>query len=497
MNIQKPNIVFIMADDMGYGDVGCYNPQSKIPTPHMDRLAGQGVRFVDAHSASAVCTPSRYAVLTGRYCWRTRLKRHVLFNYERPLIEPSRMTVASMLKGHGYRTACIGKWHLGLGWHAKAGHEFDFDRPLPWPGGSLPREEEEKIDFTRPIFGGPRELGFDTFFGTGSCSTCNPPYCFIENDRTVGVPDVYREAALPEERSGFMTADWDPAEADTTFTARAVEWIEAQARQDGPFFLYLAASAPHEPCVAEVTPEFARGASRAGPRGDLVVLYDWMVGQVLDALDRTGVADDTLVIVTSDNGAKPGCGGKTWGHKSCGDWRGYKGYIWEGGHREPMLARWPGTIPPGSTCDHLVGLQDLLATAADIVGRDLGDDAAEDSVSFLPALLDPEGSASARDDLIHHSCLGVFSIRKGQWKLIIDCDNSGDGGRGYHGGRGTGPSSDMKGQLYNLADDPFEAINLIDRRGDKVAELRALFDGFHASGRSARTTNKRRAMPDR
>lgn len=474
-----------MADDMGYGDVGCYNRDSKIPTPNMDRLAAGGIRFTDAHSPSAVCTPSRYGVLTGRYCWRTPLKRSVLFNYEKPLIEPARMTVASMLRAHGYRTACIGKWHLGLGWGIKDGEQFDFGRPLPWPGGALPREEEEKIDFTRPITGGPTELGFDYFFGTGSCSTCNPPYCFIENDRTVGIPDVYNEAGFPEERRGFMVPGWDHAKADTTFTEKAVQIVEEYTRRDDPFFLYLGASAPHEPCVEDVTPVFVRGASQAGPRGDLVALYDWMVGQVVDAVDRAGIGDNTLIMVTSDNGAKPGCLNKTYGHKSCGDWRGYKGYIWEGGHREPCVARWPGRISPGSVCDHLIGLQDLMATAADVVGYTLPVDAAEDSISFLPSLLDPSGKKSARKDLIHHSCEGVFSIRKEWWKLVIDCDNSGDSGRGFQGGAGTGPDPDMKGQLYNLEDDPQEVFNLIDRVPEKAEELRTLAGDYQAMGRSA------------
>lgn len=489
--MQKPNIIFIMADDMGYGDVGCFNPQSKIPTPNMDRLASEGICFTDVHSPSAVCTPSRYGVLTGRYCWRTSLKNGVLYNYEPPLIEPDRMTVASLLKQSGYRTACIGKWHLGLRWRAKEGEHFDFDRPLPWPGGSLPREEEEKIDFTKPVTGGPRELGFDYFFGTGACSTCNPPYCFIENEHTVGIPDVYMKARLSDERNGFMVPDWDHAKVDMTYTEKAVAFIEDCSGQEDPFFLYLTASAPHEPCADEATPEFARGTSQAGPRGDLVVLFDWMVGRIAEAIDRTGIADNTLFIVTSDNGALPGCFGRTYGHKSCGDWRGYKGHIWEGGHREPFMARWPGTIVPGSECDHLVGLQDLIATAADIVGYELPDNAAEDSVSFLPSLLDPTANNGGRGDLIHHSLLGVFSIRQGKWKLIVDCDNSGDVGRGNHGGRGTGPRKDMKGQLYDLENDPHEVYNLIDYRSDKAGELRNLYETYR-SGECTRTTRAAR-----
>jgi arylsulfatase A-like enzyme len=302
--MKEPNIIFIMADDMGYGDVSCYNPDSKIPTPNMDRLAEEGLRFTDAHSPSAVCTPTRYGVLTGRYCWRSRLKRGVLYGYEPPLIERDRLTVAGLLKKAGYNTACIGKWHLGLGFTTKAGQHIDLDRPLPWPNAD--RAMEEKIDFSKPIKGGPVELGFDYFYGTSGCPTCQPPYGFIENDRFVELPSVYHDRPVYTSRPGMMAPGWEHREADPTIAQKAVEYIEAQASSDKPFFLYLTSDAPHEPCVEGVVPEFARGKSHAGPRGDLVWLFDWMVGQVMEALDRTGKTEDTLLIVTSDNGALPG-----------------------------------------------------------------------------------------------------------------------------------------------------------------------------------------------
>ena len=481
-----PNIVYILADDMGFGDVGCYNPQSKIPTPNMDTLASQGMRFTDMHSPSSVCTPTRYGIITGRYCWRSDLREHVLFNYEKPLIEQERMTVASMLKKHSYHTACIGKWHLGLGWGVKDGETFDFDRPLPWPGGSPDPVEEAKIDFTKPITGGPTELGFDYFFGTSGCSTAQPPYCFIENDYTVGIPSVMKPPEMAGGRSGLMVPGWQHKEADPTFAQKAVEYIEERAGEpQAPFFLYLAASAPHEPCTVDTVPDLMRGASQAGPRGDLVALFDWMVGQVMDTLDRCGLADNTLIMVTSDNGALPGCNGRTYGHKSCGDWRGFKGYIWEGGHREPFIARWPGKIKAGTTCDELAGLQDSMATIADVVGEKLPENAGEDSVSLLPALLGEEFGKPIRDDLIHHSCLGVFSIRKGEWKLIIDCDNSGDMGRGVDGSIGTGPIPGSRGQLYDTVYDPYEVYNLFDRRPDIVKELTATVEKYKRQGRSA------------
>ena len=488
--VGKPNIVFIMADDMGYGDVGCYNPASRIPTPHMDRLAREGVRFTDAHSPSAVCTPTRYGVLTGRYCWRSALKTHVLFNYEHPLIESERLTVASLLKKHGYATACIGKWHLGLGWSAKPGTAFDFDRPLPWPGGSPDPEAEATIDFAKPIWGGPAALGFDYFFGTSGCSTAQPPYCFIENDRTVGIPSV-RKGREVGGRAGLMTPGWQHKDADPTFAKKAVGFIDRHAKVSPgkPFFLYLAPSAPHEPALWSTVPEFVKGRSQAGPRGDLVALVDWMVGQVVEALDRHGLRDNTLIIVTSDNGALPGHSARiddrepwdTFGHKSCGEWRGYKAHIWEGGHREPFIARWPGKIQPGAVCDEPVELTDMLATVAAILGTGLPNDAGEDSYDILPALLGRKLEKPIREALIHHSVLGVFSIRQDRWKLIIGTETSG----GWPPPRGEGPKPGAPGQLYDLAADPAETRNLWRDSPDVVARLTALLERYQQSGRSA------------
>ena len=475
----RPNIVFIMADDMGIGDVGCYNAESKIPTPNMDRMAAGGMMFTDAHSASAVCTPSRYGVLTGRYCWRSRLKNNVLYGYEPPLIEPERLTVASMLREEGYTTACIGKWHLGLGYAAKEGMSFEFQRELPWENAT--REDEQKIDFAAGVAGGPTELGFDYFFGTSGCSTCQPPYGFIDNDRFVDLPSEYVSDFPFTGRPGMTSPSWRHQDADPVFTEKAVEWIKARQSDDAPFFLYLAASAPHEPCVDEVVPEFARGKSEAGPRGDLVWLYDWMVGRIMDVLDETGQTDNTLLVVTSDNGALPGdrVRGKTgmeaystYGHKSSGDWRGYKAHIWEGGHREPLIVRWPGQVPAGESCGHLVGLNDFMATCADLVDRPIREDEAEDSTSLLPLLRDPGRGTGVRESLIHHSHLGVFSIRRGAWKLIVDCDNSG----GWPPPRGSGPVKGTPGQLYNLDTDPAERENLWESRPQVVAELSKLLD---------------------
>jgi len=469
MSKSKPNIVYIMADDMGYGDPGCFGA-TKIPTPHMDRLAREGVRFTDAHSSSAVCTPSRYSVVTGRYCWRSPLKSGVFGGLAQPLIEPGRATIASLLRRHGYGTAAVGKWHLGLGWQASDG-EIE-----PWGNGF-------NVDYRRPLPGGPNEVGFDYFFGIAG-SLDMPPYCFIENDRTVGIPSVEKDVYNPQQRQGLMTPGWRDEEVDLTFARRAVEFVERHRAQrpDEPFFLYLTPSAPHRPCVP---PDFVRGASHAGPRGDMVCMVDWMVGEVDSALERLGVADDTLLVVTSDNGARLTCyDGSDYGHKSCGNWRGQKADIWDGGHREPFIARWPGRIAPGSACDQTVCLVDFMATCAAIVGADLPEGAAEDSFSFLPALLAEPPASRAREATVHHSIDGTFAVRQGPWKLIL-----GLGSGGFSPPRRIEPEpGGPQGQLYHMDDDPAETANLWSDRPEVVERLTAVLEGCQASGRSRAVT---------
>ena len=491
----KPNIIFIVADDMGYGDVGCYNPDTKIPTPNMNKLAAEGIRFTDAHSPSAVCTPSRYGVLTGRYCWRSRLKRSVFFGYEPPLIEKDRLTVASMLKEVGYHTAAIGKWHLGLGYSTKPGKDLDFDAPLPWTEAT--REQEESIDFTKPLKGGPTDLGFHYFFGTSGCSTAQPPYGFIQNEYFIKPPEVYRAERLwGSRRPGMTSKGWDDSEPDLMFTRKAVQYIEERSTGKQPFFLYLCPSSPHDPCVDELVPDFAKNKSQAGPRGDMVWLVDWMVGEIMEVLERTEMAANTLLMVTSDNGALPGdlmpepravdtaivdgeleapwimetervnLAFNLYGHKSCGDWRGYKGHIWEGGHREPLIVRWPGKTKPHSVCDHLVGLTDLLATVAAINEIQLDQDSPEDSINILPLLLGEKTTEPIRDDLIHHSGAGFFSIREGPWKCIFDTKE--------HGWFSSPPVPGSPGQLYNIKDDPTEQYDMWDERPDIINRLAQL-----------------------
>jgi arylsulfatase A len=471
----RPNIVFIMADDIGYGDIHCYNPRSRIPTPHIDRLAREGIRFTDAHSPSAVCTPTRYGVLTGRYCWRSALKNGVLYGYEPPLIERDRTTVPSLLRENGYQTACFGKWHIDMGYTAKEAADLDFDRPLPW--GNSERAFEEQIYFSAPLFGGPTDLGFDHFYGTSGCPTCQPPYGFIENERFVEEPSVYHDQPVFTSRPGMMVPNWQHKDADPQITSAAVQYIEEQADSDKPFFMYLCPDAAHEPYTEGVVPEFARGQSEAGPRGDLVWLFDWIVGQVMETLGKTGQADNTLVIVTSDNGALPGdrtgpTSYRTYGHASSGNLRGFKSHIWEGGHREPFIARWPGRIAADSMSDELVFLTDLMATCASLANAEISEGAGEDSIDISPALFGQKLSQPLRDHLVHHSGTGVFSLRQAEWKCIFETQGSG----GWPPPQGGPPEASTPGQLYNLFDDPAEEMNLWEIRPRVVADMLSLLN---------------------
>ncbi len=460
-NSGKPNIVFIMADDLGYGDLGCNNQASKVPTPNMDRLAAEGIRFTDAHSGSAVCTPTRYGVMTGRYSWRTHLKRWTLHGYSPSLIEPGRLTVASLLKRHGYATGCVGKWHLGLG----AAKKTDYDKPL------------------RP---GPTTVGFDYFFGIPA-SLDMAPYVFVENDRPVEAPTVHIERSEHRRkggggfwRAGAIAPGFRHIDVLPTLTRKAVEFIETQAKRSPgkPFFLYLPFSAPHTPWMPT---EAFRGKSKAGYYGDFAAQVDDAVGQVVGALDRLKLRDNTLVIMTSDNGAhwQPG-DKKKFDHLANYRFRGQKADIWEGGHHVPFVARWPGRIAKGTTSDQVVCLNDLLATAAAIVGEALPGNAGEDSYNILPALLGQDGGKPIREAIVHHSGNGVFAIRQGSWKLIL-----GRGSGGFSEPRSVKPKpGEPAGQLYNLADDLAETRNLYQQRPEIVKRLSALLERYKRQGHS-------------
>ena len=462
-----PNIVFVMADDMGIGDVSCYNGESMIATPNMDKLATQGVRFTDAHSPSAVCTPTRYGVLTGRYCWRSRLKRGVLNGFSQPLISQNQITVAELLGKQGYRTACIGKWHLGVGWQSKDAFPI------------TNRKDTARVDFTKPITDGPNDHGFDYSFITAACSTVDSPYVFIENGKCTALPTgrmERRESVVTYgSRPGPMVPGWSNEDVDPTYVKKTEEFVKQHlaGHKNAPFFVYLLLSTPHAPWLP---PDFVKGKSKTGPRGDMVVLADWCVGKVVDMLDRYGVSENTLVIVTSDNGPRIG----KEGHKSAGPYRGYKAHIWEGGHRIPFIARWPGKIKPNTTSDELICLTDLTATCAALTGTELPDDAAQDSYNILPALLAEKLDEPIRDAIVHHSAKGVFAIRQGPWKLIPDTKTSG----GWVKPRGKGPEPGTPGQLYNMVDDPYEQNDLWETHPEIVRRLTELLEKYKKQGYS-------------
>lgn len=467
----KPNVVYVLADDLGYGDPGCYNAASKIPTPNIDRLAKEGVRFTDAHSPSAVCTPTRYALLTGRYAWRSRLQRNVIGPYSQPLIAENLLTVPELLRKQGYATACVGKWHLGWGWP-----KVDADG---------------KRDFTKAIPNGPTARGFDLYFGTDVPNY--PPYCFIENDRPVGIPS---EPAPVGKDSfnipGLMVPGWKLVDVLPGLEKRAVEYIEKAAKGDKPFFLYLPLTSPHFPVVPSAA---FKGKSKVVDYGDFVMQTDAVLGSVLDALKRAGVAENTLVIFTSDNGPEitgevnPGAYDrlKRFGHASMGALRGTKRDAWEGGHRVPFVARWPGKIKPDTTCAETVCHVDLLATLAAALKVKLPADAGPDSANVLPALLGEKRPAPLREATVHHSAQGKFAIRKGDWVLI--CAPTGDD-NGKNGepawlrtDRGYEPHT-AAGELYDLAKDPAQKTNRYATEPATVKELAALLERYVTDGRS-------------
>ncbi|MHC4476390.1 MAG: sulfatase family protein [Planctomycetota bacterium] len=463
----RPNIILCMADDLGYGDVTCLNTYSKIPTPNLDRMANEGMRFTDAHSGSAVCTPTRYGILTGRYCWRTSLKKGVLWGYSPPLIEADRMTVASLLKRHGYRTACVGKWHLGLGWATTDAKEAN----------------STNIDYSKPIKAGPTELGFDYFFGIPA-SLDMDPYVYIENDKAVAAAtQTIAKRQWPQfYRAGPIAPGFDHEQVLPILTEKAIGFIDRHqaADSDRPFFLYFPLTAPHTPILP--TEQF-QGKSKAGKYGDFVVQVDWTVGCVLDALERHGLKRNTLVIFTSDNGPERGMEERIeeYGHHSSHHFRGKKRDIWDGGHRIPFIATWPARIKPNTISDRTICLTDIFATAADIVAESLPENAGEDSFSILPAMLDESRTKPVRGAVVHHSSRGEFAIRKGRWKLVL-C--RGSGGNRYKTGPNAIKQDDPPGQLYDMNDDCSERRNLYNDHPQVVKRLTELLEKYKQQGHS-------------
>ena len=482
----KPNIVFILADDLGYGDIRSYNPESKVPTPNLDRLAAEGMRFTDAHSPSTVCTPTRYSLLTGRMAFRTGM-RGVFTGVGGPcMIEDGRLTLPQMLHDMGYRTAGFGKWHVGMTF-------FDTDgKPINENG----LEAVKRIDYSRAVPDGPIHRGFDEFFGTVSCPTTDWLYAYVDGDR-IPVPPVaiVDRTSLPkhpysrDNRPGMIAPDFDLERVDLVFLEKSRSFLQRHVKEDPdkPFFLFHSAQAVHLPSFP--ADEF-KGKTNAGPHGDFIFELDYIVGELLKMLDTLELADNTLVLFSSDNGPEVTTTihmRLDHGHDGARPWRGMKRDQWEGGHRVPFIARWPGRIEPGSTSAQILSLTDVIATCAAIVGADLPSGAAEDSYDMLPVLLGDQGDTPVRRYTLQQTISLALSIRRGPWKYL---DHRGSGGNNYSRGQLLEfalpeMTPEASGQLYNLDDDPGEKNNLFFKHPEIVKELKAKLEEFKESGRSA------------
>jgi arylsulfatase A-like enzyme len=481
---ESPNILLILADDLGYGDVTCYNAASKIPTPHIDQLARDGMRFTDAHSPCTVCTPTRYSLMTGQMAFRIPRGGTVFAGAGGPsLIAPERLTLPELLREKNYTTACIGKWHIGLTFYDKNGLAIHDGSPA----------SIERIDYSRRIDGGPLDHGFDQFFGTACCPTTDWLYAFIEND-CIPVPPTKKidRSKLPDHpysqdcRDGFIADIFPMEDIDLVFLEKSRAFLQAHAKAKSgkPFFLFHSAQAVHLPSFAA---ERFKGKSKAGPHGDFILELDWIVGELMKTLTELGLAENTLVIFTSDNGPEIASAVHMRAdhqHDPAHPWRGIKRDQWEGGHRVPFIVRWPGKIKANTTSDQLTSHTDVMATIAAITDSKLPDNSAEDSFNMLPAYL---GTATApiRPYLLTQAFSAKFlSLRKGHWKYI---DHPGSGGNNYE------KNPDLKRyllsdpsptQLYDLVTDPGESKNLIHTKPEIAKDLKALLEQSKTSGRS-------------
>ncbi|MCP5533726.1 MAG: arylsulfatase [Akkermansiaceae bacterium] len=439
---------------MGIGEVS--HNGGKAPTPHIDRLAAEGMRFTDAHTSSSVCTPTRYALLTGRYNWRSPLKNGVLGGTSPCLITHGETILPKMLETPGYRSMVVGKWHLGLGWSKLAEPAKAESGPTKGAGW--------QIDFTRRVTGGPCDLGFDEDF-LFPASLDMAPYVYLRDDKVIELPTITNH--FHPNRHGPAVKGMEPEQCLGDFAREARAFIGREARNSDPFFLYLPLTSPHTP----ISPSKEwQGKSSIGKYGDFLMETDWVVGEVLAELDKNGVSENTLLIFTSDNGCSPAAGIPNLekkGHFPCGKLRGHKADIYEGGHRVPFLVRWPERVDAGTTSDRTLCQTDIFATVADATGAKPVESTAPDSFSFLPTL---EGETQEpRPATIHHSINGSFAIRKGRWKLCL-CPGSG-------GWSEPVPDKAWKDgalprvQLFDLTEDPGETNNIQDKHPAKVKEL--------------------------
>ncbi|MCS3556134.1 MULTISPECIES: arylsulfatase [unclassified Sphingobacterium] len=450
----KPNIIFIMADDMGYGDPQCYNEKSKIPTPNINKLAQGGMLFLDAHSASSVCTPSRYSVINGKYAWKSTLKKEVLWSgYDTPLINSDEVTIADICKKAGYQTAAIGKWHLGVNFLKQTGYSFVVPKDYHEEG----LKGTKNVSFTTPTYGGPNDLGFDYFFGILGGQNMEP-YAYIKNRYALGNPNQWRGANKPtvpgtsglEVHEGWMVQNWTDTAIGPTLTQETISFIEKSALAKKNFFIYYTPVAPHRPCTPS---SIAKGKSQAGDRGDMVFELDWSIGQIRDKLKELGIEKNTIIIVTSDNGAtKVSDDGNDYGHKSCGELKGYKGSLHEGGHRVPFIVYWPDVIKAGAISKALISNLDLMATVSEIIGEPL--QSGKDSESFANVLRN-EHSSRHRKELIHHTYSGQYAMRIENWKLIPNREENGD----------------WTYELYDIKSDPTEMKNLSKENAAMIPQI--------------------------
>ena len=481
---ERPNIIFILADDLGYGDVSCFNENSKIKTPFVDKLASEGVMFTDAHTSSSVCTPTRYGILTGRYNWRSTLKSSVLSGYSKALIRQDRTTIAEFLKDNGYNTAYFGKWHLGWDWSITEEDSKGRDNLNAAPN----------VDFSKRVKNGPKTHGFDYSFGfCGSLDMA--PYVWVENDKPTMVPTktTIDKGKQTWWREGLTSDDFVHEQVLPDITKKTVKFINENAKNNKPFFIYMPLPAPHTPILP--VKEFKGKSGLDNPYGDFVIMVDWVVGEVMNALKKQGISENTVLMFASDNGCSPQADYEqlaTKGHDPSYVFRGHKADIFEGGHRIPFVVRWPEKVKPGKS-NQLLCTTDLFATVADIIGVDYTDNVAEDSYSFLPAL-NLSSESKVRESIVHHSINGSFAYRKDDWKVIF-CPGSG----GW-----SDPKPNSKGiedlpkvQIYNLVNDIAEENNLQNKNSELVEMYRRELTQIVKNGRSTKGKPQKNDGPEK
>nr|WP_294897984.1 arylsulfatase [uncultured Pedobacter sp.] len=473
-NPKKPNIIYILADDLGIGDVSSYNPESKIKTPSIDGLISNGVKFNNTHTSSSVCSPTRYSILTGRYNWRSKMKKGVLNGYSKEIIPPNRQTIASFLKSEGYHTACIGKWHLGWTWD-------NIDKGV------------RNVNYSKPVINGPNSLGFDYSYCI-SASLDIPPYVYLENGKCTVIPKdtIAQSSGMGWYRKGLIAKGFKHDETLAEFTFHTLDYIENHANDDKPFFIYFPLTAPHTPILPS---KKFKGKSGLNDYGDFVLMVDDVVKQVVDKLKKEGIYDNTIIVFTSDNGCSPSADYATLlekGHNPSWKYRGTKSDIFDGGHRVPFIISWPAEIKKAKVSDQLVCTTDFFRTVSDLLNKPLTDGTAEDSYSFLKDIINTKLNSPSRDAIVNHSLFGEFAIQKGEWKLILTSSSG-----GWSNPKPNSPEA-MKlppYQLYNTNLDVAEQNNLFYKKPEKVAELKKLLTEYVKNGRSTAGTHQKNDDP--